>query len=52
MMKRVRIGTGDHVHPQFPAAFQHFAKGIVIGEELAAVMERDFGGVEGDATAG
>src|SRR5260370_20258809 len=51
LMGGMRIGSGDDVHPEFPAAIHHFAEAITIAEELAPIVERDLGGIEGDASA-
>ena len=48
----VRIGAGDHDHVELAAAGDQLAEGVAIAEPLAAVVERDFGGVVGDAAAG
>ena len=52
LMRGVGIHARGHNHAEFAAAREHFAKGVAIAEELAAVMQRHFGGIKGHASAG
>ena len=52
LVSGVGVGAGDDVHAELAAAGRHLAEGIGVAEELAAVVERDLGGVEGYAAAG
>lgn len=45
------IDAGDDVHAEFVASGSQFTEGIGVAEELAAVVERDLGGVKGNAAA-
>lgn len=48
----VGVGTAHDIHAEFPAAGDEFTEGVSIAEELAAVMERNWSGVVGDAATG
>ncbi len=51
LMGGVGVGSGDDVHAEFAAACDHFAERIPVSQEFAAVVEGNFGGVEGDAAS-
>ena len=50
LVRRVRIGAGEHHHAHLAAAGHEFAEGIARAEPLAAIVQRDLGGIVGDAT--
>ena len=52
LMASVRVGAGNDIHAQFPAAMGYIAEGIHIPQPLAAVVQGNLRGVKSDATAG
>jgi hypothetical protein len=50
LMRRVRIGARNHDHVQLPAAEHQFAERVTLAEPLAAIMQRNFRRVIGDAS--
>ena len=52
LMACVRVGAGNYIHAQFPAAMGDIAEGIHISQPLAAVVQRNLGGIKGDTPAG
>lgn len=52
LMRGMRIGPRDDVHAQLAAAGQHFAERVRVAEVPASVMQRDFGRIESNASAG
>jgi hypothetical protein len=52
LVARVRVGARQHHHVQFAAARHQVAEGIGVLHPLAAIVQRDFGGVIGHAAAG
>ena len=52
LVRRVGIGARQHHHIQFAAAGHQIAEGIGVLHPLAAIVQRNFGGVIGHATAG
>ena len=52
LMRGMRVHTRQHVHAELPAAGEHLSKGIATPEELAAVVQRNPGGIERHAPAG
>ena len=48
----VRIGASHHVHAQLAAAAHDVAKGVHVAQPLAAVLQRNFSGIERDAASG
>ncbi len=51
LMACVCVGAGNDIHAQLAAAVRYIAKGIHIPQPLAAVVQGNLGGVEGDAPA-
>ena len=47
----VRVGSRNHVHAQLAAAVGDVAEGIHVSQPLAAVVQRDLGGIEGYTAA-
>ncbi len=52
LMASVRVGAGNDIHAQFPAAMRYVAEGIHISQPLAAVVQGNLRGVKSDAPAG
>ena len=48
----VRVGPREHDHAELAAALDQLAERVAVAQPAAAVVERDLGGIVGDAAAG
>src|SRR5689334_22437238 len=51
LMTRVRVSTRDDIHAELAACGDDVAERVTIAEPLAAVMQRNFSGIERNAAA-